>query len=81
MRLVIDNGYKKIALNVRVEEDELPGGGTRYSTRLSDGQYRRVFKMEQRNGWIQVRPYKACNFVRAKFGCWFGIDANLIWEA
>lgn len=75
MRIVLDNGYEEIHLNVPVEEDE-----GKYSARLSDRQYARVYALQKKSDYLLVRPYKACDFVKAKFGNWVGVDANLKWE-
>lgn len=80
MRLLIDNGYEEVGMNVHVEEDELANGSTKYSAILSDRQYSKVYNMVRKSGYILVRPYKACDFIKAKFGSWVGTDANLIWE-
>lgn len=80
MRIVIDNGYDEVAMNVTVEEDELASGRTKYSVRLSDGQFDKACKMQRKSGYLLVRPYKARDFARARLGIWIGIDANLIWE-
>lgn len=80
MRIMLDNGYEEVGMNVRVEEDELVSGRMKYSTRLSDGQFDKAYKMQRKSGYLLVRPYKACDFVKARLGIWVGIDANLIWE-
>lgn len=80
MRIVIDNSYKAVSMNVPVEEEELANGTIKYSARLSDGQYDKAYSLMRKSGYLWVRPYKACNFVRARLGIWAGLDANLIWE-
>lgn len=80
MRIVLDNGYGTFQMNAPVEEDELASGAIKYSARLSDRQYDKVYNMLRESGYLLVRPYKARDFVKARFGIWVGIDANLIWE-
>lgn len=68
MRIRVGRSDWELRFNARVDEDEIAGGGIRYTARFTDGQWRRLcpFIRDTFDWPVLVRRERACDYSKGR---------------
>lgn len=72
---VVENSSRELRFNLTVDTDELPSGATRYTARLSSGQYRKLYAHITNGLELRIMPSWDTNWHKARL-----FNDTIIWE-